>query len=250
FALLPAAWAWRALFWTGLLPAALVMYVRRFVDEPDVFRAAQEVRAQTGERVGLLAIFSRRHLRTTILTSLLALGVQGSSYAIITWLPTFLKTTRHLSTAGAGSYVVVVTAGAFCGYIASAHLTDTIGRRRNFLVYAVGCWLIDFAYVYAPVSNRVILVMGFPFGFFTQGIYASIGPYFTELFPTSVRASGQSFAYSFGRSVGALFVLVIGLLSEVMPLDGAIGALSLGGYCLTLVAAFFLPETKGRALAD
>ncbi len=248
FAIFPAAWAWRALFWTGLIPAALVVFVRRFVDEPEIYRASRDVRAAEGKKIGLLTIFEPRLLRTTIFSSLLALGVQGSSYAVITWLPTFLKKVRHLSAVGASSYVVVVTAGAFVGYLASAHLTDTVGRRRNFLIYSIGCWIIDFVYIYAPVSNRTIFFIGFPFGFFTQGIYASLGAYFTELFPTSVRANGQAFAYSFGRSIGAFFVLIIGALSEVMPLERAIGALSLGGYFLALVAASLLPETKGKAL--
>lgn len=243
FLLLPPGWAWRALFWTGAAPALLVLAVRRHLREPGVFVAAR----RQGGAVPL-AIFGPRLLRITMLASLLALGVQGSSYAVITWLPTYLHSVRHLGATAAGSYVVVVTAGAFCGYIASAHLTDLVGRRRNFLIYAIGCCAVDFAYLYLPTGNTGILLMGFPFGFFTQGIYASIGAYFTELFPTAVRAGGQSFAYSFGRSVGALFALAVGLLGTRMPLDRAIGALSLGGYALTLLAAFLLPETRGMPL--
>jgi MFS family permease len=249
FALLPAAWAWRALFWAGLAPALLILFVRRHVRESEVFETARSDAAARGTETPLTAIFGRGLLRTTVLASLLALGVQGSSYAVITWLPTYLRTIRHLSATSSGSYVMVVTLGAFCGYITSAYLTDAVGRRRNFLIYAIGCWVIDFTYMYAPVGNGAILLLGFPFGFFTQGIYASVGPYFTELFPTNVRANGQAFAYSFGRCVGAFFALFIGLMSEVMPLDRAIGALSLGGYVLTLVAAFMLPETKGLVLA-
>jgi hypothetical protein len=102
--------------------------------------------------------------------------------------------------------------------------------------------------MYLPVSNTAILFMGFPFGFFTQGIYASLGPYFTELFPTRIRASGQAFAYNFGRSIGAFFVTIVALLAETMPLGEAIAALSLGGYGLALIATLMLPETRGRDL--
>jgi len=248
-AVLPADWAWRAVFCIGVLPALLVIFIRRNVREPEVFVAARRIAAASGQRPSPLAIFSPALLRTTVLASLLALGVQGSSYAIITWLPTFLRTVRHLSATGAGSYVMVVTFGAFCGYITSAYLTDAVGRRRNFLIYAVGCWIVDAVYMYAPVGNDAILLLGFPFGFFTQGIYASLGPYFTELFPTPVRASGQSFAYNFGRSIGAFFVTIVSLLAQVMPLGQAIGLLSLGGYALTIAAALLLPETRGIELA-
>jgi MFS family permease len=178
----------------------------------------------------------------------LAAGVQGSSYAIIFWLPTFLRTVRHLTATGAGSYVAVVTLGAFCGYLCSAYLTDAVGRRRNFLIYAVGCWVIDFAYMLLPLNDLAILLLGFPFGFFSQGIYASLGPYFTELFPTRIRATGQSFSYNFGRSIGALFVSIVALLAETMPLGEAIGMMSLGGYALAIGATLLLPETQGIAL--
>jgi MFS family permease len=248
FALLPEAYAWRAIFWVGLAPALLVLYIRRFIEEPEVFLATKRADQAAGIRTNPLAIFAPPLLKTTVLASALALGVQGSSYAIITWLPTFLKTVRHLTSVGAGSYVGVVTLGAFCGYLTSAYLTDAIGRRKNFLIFAVCCWIVDFVYMYVPFGNEATLVLGLPFGFFTQGIYASLGPYFTELFPTRLRATGQSFAYNFGRSIGAFFVAIVGLLAQMMPLAQAIGALSLGGYLLAIVATVLLPETRGLEL--
>jgi hypothetical protein len=98
------------------------------------------------------------------------------------------------------------------------------------------------------VNDLAILLLGFPFGFFSQGIYASLGPYFTELFPTRIRATGQSFSYNFGRSIGALFVSIVAVLAETMPLGEAIGVMSLGGYALAIGATLLLPETQGIAL--
>ncbi|MFZ6647003.1 MFS transporter [Undibacterium sp. TJN25] len=247
-AFLPPDWAWRAVFWSGLLPALIVIFIRRYLDDSEVFKESLRIRKQTGARISILTIFQPGMLRITILTSLLALGIQGSSYAIITWLPTYLKTVRHLSVGGIGAYVGVVTLGAFCGYIASAHLSDKVGRRRNFQIFAVGCWVIDFSYMMLADSNASVLILGYFLGFFSQGIYAALGPYFSELFPTHVRATGQAFAYSFGRCFGSLFVLLVGWLSDFMPLEKAIGIFSLGGYCLPLLALLLLPETKGRAL--
>ena len=247
-AVFPPDYAWRAVFVFGLLPALLVIYIRRHVKEPPLFARAQHT--QEGPRPGPFAIFAPGIIRTTVLTSMLAAGVQGSSYAIIFWLPTFLRTVRHLTATGAGSYVMVVTVGAFCGYLCSAYLTDAVGRRRNFLLYAVGCWVIDFAYMLLPLDNTAILILGFPFGFFSQGIYASLGPYFTELFPTRIRATGQSFAYNFGRSIGAFFVTIVAYLANVLPLGQAIGVMSLGGYALAIIATLLLPETRGIALED
>src|SRR5579859_6317589 len=247
--LLPPTIAWRAVFWAGVLPAVLVIYVRRKMTESDIFLAARG-NATTAREVSPIAIFSPSMLRTTVLAAMLAMGIQGSSYAIITWLPTFLKTTHHLSVVGTGGYVLVVTFGSFCGYLTSAHLSDAIGRRRNFLSYALGCWIIDFVFMYLPVSDRTALILGFPFGFFTQGIYASLGPFFTELFPTRMRGAGQGFAYNFGRGIGAFLTLFVGVMAKSMPLGDAIAILSLAGYLLAIVATLMLPETRGRELAE
>lgn len=251
FMLLPPEWAWRAAFWVGILPAALVIFLRRYVHEPEVFTAAQRVTAAQAkaDRPGMLTIFKPEYLRITILTSLLALGLQGSGYAIVTWLPTFMTTVRHLSPAVGSSYVLVVTIGALFGYIVSAYLSDAIGRRRNFILFSVCSLAIVSIYTFGPAGDTTMLLLGLPLGFFTIGIYSSLGPYFTELFPTAIRATGQSFAYNFGRSLGAFFVTFVGLLAQMMPLGEAIGLLSLGGYLLTIVTTLLLPETRGIELS-
>lgn len=250
FVLLPPEWAWRAAFWVGILPAALVVFLRRYVHEPEVFTEAQRLKATqvAADRPSMLTIFRPEHLRTTILTSLLALGLQGSGYAITTWLPTFMTKVRHLSPAVGSSYVLVVTIGALFGYIASAYLTDAIGRRRNFILFSICSLLIVAVYTFVPAGDTAMLLLGLPLGFFTIGIYSSLGPYFTELFPTAIRATGQSFAYNFGRSLGAFFVTLVGVLAQLMPLGEAIGILALGGYVLSIIATLMLPETRGIEL--
>lgn len=239
--------AWRVVFAIGLLPALLVIYIRKNVKEPELFKRSVEQRAQ-GSGIKLFDIFKPDIVRTTILACLLAAGVQGSSHAIIFWLPTFLVSARELTTVQAGSFVMVTTAGAFFGYLCSAYLTDAVGRRRNFMIYVVGCLVVDFVYFFVPASNTVLLLLGIALGFFSQGIYASLGPYFTELFPTRIRATGQAFAYNFGRTIGAIFIGLIGYMSLTLPLNWAMGVLSLGGYALAVIATLLLPETKGIAL--
>src|SRR5271157_1202031 len=94
FSLLPAATAWRAMFWIGILPALLVFYIRRHVPEPEVFQRTRAREVSLGQGSKFLEIFSPAVLRITLLTALLSVGVQGGYYAITTWLPTYLKTTR------------------------------------------------------------------------------------------------------------------------------------------------------------
>ena len=73
---LPPEIAWRVVFAIGLLPALLVIYIRRNVPDSPVFRTTAE-RTTEGDPRGLLAIFDRRVIRTTLLACLLAAGDPG-----------------------------------------------------------------------------------------------------------------------------------------------------------------------------
>ena len=73
-------------------------------------------------------------------------------------------------------------------------------------------------------------------------------PTLTELFPTRIRGSGQGFCYNIGRALAALFPLLIGLLSQTVPLSVGIGAFAAVSYGVVILAALSLPETRGKQL--
>jgi MFS family permease len=248
FSLFPQELAWRALFWAGFTPALLVLFVRRFVKDPPVFAQTRNNLAAAGKTASFLEIFSPPMLRTTVLTCLLSTGAQGGYYAITTWLPTFLRTERKLTILGTGAYLAVIIAGSLIGYWVSAWLSDRIGRRANFLLFAVCSILTVVGYTQIPVDDSVMLFLGFPLGFFASGIFSGMGPFLTELYPTRMRGSGQGFAYNFGRGIAAMSPLFVGMLSATLPLGQSIGVFATVAYGLLAVAALLLPETKGLTL--
>jgi MFS family permease len=202
-----------------------------------------------GHRSRFLEIFSPNLLRITVLTSLMATGAQGGYYAITTWLPTYLKTSRGLSVLNTGAYLSVVIAGSFVGYMISADLTDRLGRRATLIVFAALSFLTVAVYTYIPISNQIMLVLGFPLGFFASGLFSPMGSFLTELFPTRVRGSAQGFAYNFGRGLGALFPTLVGYLSARLSLGHAIAVFAVTAYLVVIVAVCLLPETKGKELS-
>jgi MFS family permease len=249
FQLLPENYAWRALFFTGIIPALLVLFVRRNVAEPEVWTAARSVdRTGAFEATRFWDIFGAGTVRTTIFASLVATGAQGGYYAITTWLPTYLRTVRGLPVSGTGAYLAVVIIGSFCGYIISAHLADLIGRKRNFYLFSLGSMATVLLYTNLVFGRGALLLLGFPLGFFASGIFSGMGAFFTELFPTRVRASGQGFSYNFGRGIGALFPILIGWLAATMDLGRAIGIFAAFAYAVLFFATLALPETRGKEL--
>jgi MFS family permease len=241
FSRLPHELAWRIMFWIGILPALLIVYIRGKVEEPEIYR---NLKAQAR----FLDIFSRPQLRITLLAALTALGAQGGYHAVTTWLPLYLRTSRGLSTLNTGAYLFVIITGAFFGYLTAAYLTDAIGRKRTLILFAACSFLAVIFYAGFPISNHLMLVLGFPLGFFPSGSFSPMGAYFSELFPTSMRASGAGFAYNLGRGVGAVFPTLVGYVSGHTSLATAITLFGSGAFLVMILGVLFLPETRGQQL--
>ncbi|HXT14170.1 MAG TPA: MFS transporter [Gemmatimonadaceae bacterium] len=245
YSLVPEQQAWRWMFALGFVPALYVVFIRRFVEEPPVVVAARRE-----SMASIWEIFSPKLRKTTLLAALLGTGAQGGYYAINTWLPIFLQTERHLTIVGSTSYLGFLIAGAFAGYLTGAWLADRIGRRMLFLLFAGGALVMTLIYTRAPLTNNVLWLLGFPLGFVVSGYFAGMGAFFAELFPTRVRGSAMGFAYNFGRGIGATFPALVGYISATMPLSRAIAIFATIAYSLMGLAAFLLPETRGRSLVS
>jgi len=231
--------AWRVLFAIGVLPAFLVLYFRRRVPEPPrVARAPQEA------KVSPLVIFSRPLLATTLVGALFGIGARGGYYALMTWLPAYLQSDRHLSIGNSSMFLAVIIAAFWCGCAACAFLMDLLGRRNTVIAFSVCCLVTVFIYMYAPLSNSSMLVLGFPLGFFAAGVPASMGAWFSELYPQYARGAGVGFCYCFGGIVASMFPALVGKMSEHMTLGVAMALITCTCYAVVMVAAMILRETS------
>ena len=247
-----AAWigptyGWRVVFWLGALPAVLVLFVRRGDDESEIYREAARTRTKAE---GLGAIFAPKMAGITALASLLAVGAQGAGYAVSNYLTTFLQHERGLSPSLAGLFVLMNSAGGFFGFLTNAWIGDRLGRRATFRIFAVGFVATALLYLYVPLGGAgpALALGGVVYGFFQFGIYASFGPYFTELFPTALRGAGQAFAYNFGRAMSFVFIQGVAILAVHLPLSVGMMVMGMAGAGLALFSTFLLPETAGRDL--
>ncbi len=248
-ALLPAAFAWRVAFWIGILPALLVVYIRRKVDEPALAVAARRRAAARPSSAQMLDIFRAPVRTTTLRASLLSTGMLAAYYSVTTWLPTFLKSERHLSVTDTTGYLLVLILGSFVGYLTNAWLSDWIGRRRAIMLFAAGGAPLVLLYTRLALGERQMLALGFLLGFFLLGIFAAMGAFLAELFPSAVRCAGQGFCYSVGRAIGAVCPALIGVWSSRISLGQSIGAMTAAAFALVIIAAWTLPETRGRVLS-
>ncbi|MHB1683926.1 MAG: MFS transporter [Bacilli bacterium] len=253
---------WRVLFYIGALPALFVLYVLRRVEEPDVWRKTIEIKRQLREQelvkgtaknkdltLTFFQLWRGDLLPRTLLATLLSTGALFGYYSIFTLLPTFLIKVRHLSAIGSGPYLALVIIGSFVGYVTSGWLNDRLGRRMNFLFFAIGSAIIVLLYTAVVKTNTLLIPLSFPLGFFASGIFSGFGSYLAELFPTRVRGAAQGFTYNGGRAIAAFAPALIGYLSGALGgLGHAIAIFGPISYLLCIIAVLALPETKGVEL--
>jgi len=247
YAFLPEAIAWRALFAIGLLPAVFVFWIRRHIDEPEIFRETRRARPAVGLS-HLFSAFRGPHLWTTVKVSLMVAGAQGGGHALGIWMPTYLRTVRGLSATSTGGFLLVQIMGALFGFLLGSYLSDAIGRKSTFFWSAVGSFVMILVYMFVPMGNTALLLVGVPLFTIFLMKFPPMGPFMTELYPTEVRGTAQGFCYNAGRAIGSFFPAMVGFVSQVLPLGATIAVFSAVASGIMIVMLFVLPETRGRSL--
>jgi MFS family permease len=249
YALLPESIAWRALFAVGLLPAVFVFWIRRHIDEPEIFSAARRERPSLGVS-HLFAAFQGPHLWTTIKVSLMVAGAQGGGYALGIWMPTYLRTVRGLSATSTGGFLLTQILGALIGFLIGSYLSDAIGRKWTFMWSAIGSLVMVLVFMLVPMDNAALFFLGIPLNVILLVKFPPMGPFMTELYPTAVRGTAQGFCYNAGRAIGSFFPAMVGFLSQLLSLGAAIAVFSAVAFGLMILMLLMLPETRGRSLAS
>lgn len=242
----PGEIAWRIVFWIGIIPASCVLFLRRYLTDSQAFITA--VKAST-EKASFSTVFKPQYFRMTFISSLMVLGLQGGAYAVVIWVPS-LMAERGVASGSLVSGILLMAAGSMCGYILTSDLADRLGRRPTLFLMSIGSWIVTVSYVMFALNPILTSALSFLVGLFMLGVFAVMGPYLSELFPTKVRTTCMGFAYNLGKTLGALAVSGVGILSAHVGLGEAIGLFCLVCYAISLGSLLLLPETKGKSIED
>ncbi len=148
-------WGWRAVFFVGILPALVTAWVRRSVEEPEVWqkaRAAAPGRSATGR---LAEIFRGPMLRLTVFVTLMNACTLYAYWAFTQWVPAYLELSPARGGLGLGSYktllVVAMNVGMWFGYVTFGLVSDRLGRKRTYVTYVLAAAF--FVMAYASVTH-------------------------------------------------------------------------------------------------
>jgi len=249
YGLLYDAVGWRGLLWVGILPALVVVWVRKYVNEPDVW--LENRRKQQAEEkqvhLPLVAIFKRGVLANTLTACWWMASSFTVYYSIFALFATHLQKDLALSAALVSVPLMFSNAATFAASFVWGWVADVFGRRWSMLIPAAIALLIT--PIYLLTSDYVLLAVGFAVqGLFGGAIYGQNPSYLAERFPTEVRATAAGFCYHQGAIFGG-FVAPILTYFAVNYNVGFGVAMMVGttvGLISFIIAVLLGPETKGH----
>lgn len=248
FAIVQPHWGWRGVFFAGVLPALLTLWIRRSVDESPVWSAAHR---RDGGRAARTRSLSPDLLRLAAIVAAMNAATMFGWWGLFTWIPSYLS--RPAAEGGAGlsvvrtsAWIVLMQVGMWLGYVTFGYLADTFGRRRVYVSYLLAAAVL--VPLYAAVRNPLLLLaLGPLVAFFGTGYFSGFGAVTAEIFPTAIRATAQGVTYNLGRGISALAPMTVGAIASHAGL-GAGFAVTGGAFLLAAAAWTWIPETRGRAL--
>jgi MFS family permease len=261
--------SWRYMFLIGVLPALLTLWVRRAIPESERWervndqRQAALERKRSGTSLGAqdeaLARFTVADLfvepetrRRVILAFMMSLATTFAFWGISAWIPPYIgavATKAGLSTQAWQSYAgMALNGSAVFGYAGFGFLADAFGRKPVTIFYVVAS-LVSVALLFLLAQDLTFMLIGAGLcGIFVSGQYTWMAAWLPELFPTRMRATAAGFVFNMPRLIAWTGPLISGwLITHAGGFSQAAVAIS-SIYILSLAAAPFLPETKGKPL--
>jgi MFS family permease len=250
---------WRLCFFVSILPAILVMIIRKHLPESDIWEERQkligdellskeELKKERGNK--FLSLFSKEHRKYFILALVLAIFDMSAYWFTYSWMPGYLHEQRQFTMAKSALFILVTQSGGFLGYFTFGFVADKLGRRPAYSIYSVlmaaGLVLITVLWDVIIVYHILILACMFLVGFGT-GMFGGYGPLFSELFPTKIRGTAMGTAFNLARGIQFFTPVVIAMIAVNYGLGGGISIAALFAL-LTGMWIWTFPETKGRKI--
>jgi MFS family permease len=243
---------WRVVFFVGLLPALVTLWIRKSVPESEMWK--QQAQAQA--KAPFAEIFSSVLRKQTIFLLLLNIFGLFAWWGLFSWMPPYLTLPVEKGGRGFGmmsTTTLLVTlnlVGMFPGYLCYGWIADKLGRRRSLVLFTLCAALLIPLYA-AARAQWLILIVGALVGFFGTGFFSGSGLVGSEIFPTRVRARALGFTYNGARALSCIAPYTIGYVADKLGPSRGLGwafSICAAAFLLASLMASQLPETRGKQL--
>ncbi len=242
-------WGWRVVFFVGMIPAFVTLWIQRTVKEPEIWRQRQMDAKQSQTR--FRDIFRGPLASLTVTITIMNACTMFAWWGFNQWIPAYLSLPTAqggvgLTTSVMSGLVIAMQVGMWFGYVTFGFMSDSVGRRRSYVLYLILAAALITAYV-ATKNPVVLLVLG-PFtAFFATGYFTGFGAITAEIYPTEIRAAAQGFTYNIGRIASAVAPFAVGSLAQSHGFPAALSITAVA-FLLAAIMWIWIPETRGKAL--
>jgi MFS family permease len=250
-ALVLPSFGWRTVFFVGLLPALLTLWIRRDVKESALWLKSKQEQPRDTTRATARDVFRGRFAGTTALLTVLSSATIFAYWGLNLWVPAYLSLPADRGGLGLGGgwttlLVITMQVGTFFGYVSFGYVADAIGRRKTFVAYILLAAVLTL--VYGAVKNPWLLLgIGPVVAFFGTGFFSGFATVTAEIYPTSVRAIAQGFTFNVGRFASALAPFFVGSMAQTHGFGVAFAMLA-GALLIGAATWIWLPETRDRSI--
>jgi MFS transporter, SHS family, lactate transporter len=230
---------WRGMFMLSLVPAVLVLYIRRHVPESPGWtpeRARSETVMQT----------LRVHWKLAVYAVLLMTAFNFFSHGTQDLYPTFLRVQHGFDAHTAGSIAIIYNIGAILGGWTFGIWSQRLGRRRTIVIAAL--LAIPVTYLWAFSTTFTMLAVGaFLIQFFVQGAWGVIPAHLNELSPPNVRATFPGTVYQLGNLIASSNAVI---QTSIAARHGDNYAGALAGVAVAAAVVIAILTSLGREARD
>ncbi len=234
---------WRAVFFAGVAPALITLWLRRRIREPEAWQHGQRSQPKVGQ------LFHGTLGRDTLICSTMNAATLFAWWGLFTWVPRFLSMPiaeggRGLSIVQTSEWTIVMQTGTFLGYVVFGYLADRFSRKYTYIGYLFLAALMVPLFAFVRSANALLFI-GPLVGFFGTGYFSGFSVIASELFPATLRGSAMGFVYNVGRILSAAAPYLIGHISERTGLSYAL-CITSGAFLMAAVIAMtlHLPDTQ------
>jgi MFS family permease len=243
---------WRAVFFTGIIPAIFTLWIRRSVKEPEMWsRQRSGASGASGASSASGALSAKFPMRIALFLTAMNAATMFAWWGLNSWVPSYLslEPTRGgigLSTETMAAFVVAMQVGMWFGYVTFGFIADAFGRRPTYIAYLLIAAVLVWYYGFAR-EPWVLLVLGPFVAFFGTGYFSGFGAVASEIFPTSIRATALGVTYNSGRLLSAIAPFIVGTMAQSRGFGAAFTTTSIA-FIIAAVLWLGIPETKGRKM--
>ena len=243
---------WRYTFLISIIPAIMVILIRRYLKESDVWIQNKDQYVNKNIFQEFKELISKEHRKIFLISLILCIFGMSAYWFTYSWLPTYLADERGLALIGSTIGIIIIQCGDFTGYTSFGYVAERLGRRPAFTIYsfimAISISMITLCWNQINAVPDLIFLFMFLTGFGT-GFFGGFGALFSELFPTKIRNTGVGTVFNLARGIQFVTPVIITIVATYFDLSYGIAIAAIFAM-LVGIWIWTFPETKGTVINE